>query len=141
MYNENQFKIWIDMWITPNFRRKILQNIIKDRWSKYTVLWWFVKDKTEVKKFMKEIIKDKYFRRATHNTYAYRLKQDNGSVLEWKNDDWETWAWMCILRELNREEIENCIVVVTRYFWWVKLQADRFKHVIDATKIFINEIK
>jgi predicted restriction endonuclease len=36
---------------------------------------------------MKDILRDKYFRKATHNTYAYRVEQDNGSVLECKNDD------------------------------------------------------
>jgi len=39
---------------------------------------------------MKEILRDKYFRKATHNTYAYRILQENGSILESKNDDGET---------------------------------------------------
>jgi putative IMPACT (imprinted ancient) family translation regulator len=47
---------------------------------------------------------------------------------------------MCILRELQREDIVDVIVVVTRYFWGIKLQADRFKNVIDSTKIILNEI-
>jgi len=132
----------LNLWETkkPNFRRKIKQNVIIDRWSKYTVVWWFVKSKDDVNAFMKEILKDKYFRKATHNTYAYRIEQENGSVLECKNDDWETAAWNCILRELQRENAVNIVLVVTRYFGWVKLQADRFKNVINASKIFLEEI-
>lgn len=63
------------------------------------------------------------------------------ALVEWKNDDWETGAWMCILRELKRENAVNLIVVVTRFWWWIYLQADRFKNVIDATKLFLNKLK
>jgi putative IMPACT (imprinted ancient) family translation regulator len=62
------------------------------------------------------------------------LQLENGSILEGKNDDWETGAWNCILRELQRENMVNIIVVVTRYFWWIHLNTDRFKNVINATK-------
>ncbi len=116
------------------FRRKILQNVIVDRKSKYTTVAWYITKKEEIKEFLSELLKDKYFKKATHNTYAYRIKQENWSILEWKNDDWETWAGNCILRELQRENMANTIVVVTRYFWWIHLNADRFKNVINATK-------
>jgi len=136
-------KLSLNLWDSkkPNFRRKIIQNVIIDRGSKYTVVWGFVKDKKEVDAFIKEILKDKYFRKATHNTYAFRIEQANWSILESKNDDWETWAWNCVLRELQRENALNIVLVVTRYFGWVKLQADRFKNVINASKIFLKEIK
>lgn len=136
-------KIALDVWENkiPNFKRKILQNVIVDRGSKYTVVGWFVEQKIDVKKFMNEILRDKYFRKATHNTYAYRIIQENWSILESKNDDWETGAWNCVLRELQRAEAVNVVLVVTRIFWWIKLQADRFKNVIDASKIFLKELE
>jgi hypothetical protein len=31
---------------------------------------------------MKELLKDKYFKNASHNSYAYRIKLENGSILE-----------------------------------------------------------
>jgi len=134
-------KLSLDLWgKVPTFKRKIMQNVVVDRKSKYTVVWWFVESKQDVADFMKELRRDKYFMKSTHNTYSYRIKLENGSILEWKNDDWETWAWNCILRELQREEVVNIVVVVTRYFGWIKLQADRFKNVIDATKIILKEI-
>lgn len=125
----------------PKFRRKIMQNVIVDRKSKYSVVAGFVESKEDVKKFMVELLRDKYFQKSTHNTYAFRITLENGSVLESKNDDGETWAWNCILRELQRSEFTNTLVVVTRYFGWVHLQADRFKNVIEATKIILDEIK
>jgi len=122
---------------TPNFWKKIIKDAIIDRWSRYTIVWWCIHSKEDIKPYIKELLQDSYFRKATHNTYAYRIELENGSILEWKNDDGETWAGMCILRELQRENTLNIIVIVTRYFWWIQLQSDRFKHVINATKIFL----
>lgn len=136
MTNKLSLDFW---WKIPTFKRKLMQNVIIDRKSKYTVVWWFVESKQDVIAFMKELRKDKYFQKSTHNTYAFRVKLENWSVLESKNDDWETWAWNCILRELQREEAINTVVVVTRYFWGVHLQADRFKNVIDATKLILKQ--
>lgn len=124
----------------PNFKKKIIMDAIIDRKSKYTIVAWYVENKQGVDDFIKELLKDKYFRKATHNTYAYRIKLENWSILEWKNDDWEIWAWMCILRELQRENAINILVVVTRYFWWIQLQSDRFKHVINATKMILDTL-
>ena len=118
-----------------------MQNVIIDRNSKYTVVWGFLESKEEIKPFIWELNRDKYFQKSTHNTYAYRIKLKNWSILEGKNDDGETGAWNCILRELQRAEAINTIVVVTRYFGWVHLQADRFKNVIESTKILLEEFK
>lgn len=133
-------KLSLDFWESkiPNFKRKIIRDAIIDRKSKYTIVAWYVKNKQDVDNFIKELLKDKYFRKATHNTYAYRIKLENWSILEWKNDDWETWAWMCVLRELQRANAINTLVIITRYFWWIQLQSDRFKHVINATKIILD---
>lgn len=131
----------LDLWDekTPNFKRKIMQNIIIDRKSKYTVTGWYINLKEEIWDYMKELLKDKYFREATHNSFAYRIKESNWVIIEWKNDNWETGAGNCILREMQRENIINTIIVVTRYFGWIHLNTDRFKNVIEASKLFIKE--
>ena len=122
-----------------DFKIKVLENILIDRKSKYTAVWWIVSSKEEVWLFMKTILKKKYFQKSSHNSYAFRIKLDSWAVLEWKNDDWETWAWNCILRELKREDFVNVIVVITRYFWGIHLNADRFKNVINCTKEFLED--
>lgn len=141
MFNENQssFSFWNSYRIPKKLI--ILKNIIEDRKSKYTIVWWYVESVEDVQKFMAYLLQDKYFQKSTHNTYAYRILQENWSILESKNDDWETWAGMCILRELQRENAQNIVLVVTRYFWGIKLQTDRFKNVIDACKKFFEETK
>lgn len=141
MFNQNQFTL--DLWWEYKIPKKLIiyKDIIIDRKSKYSVVWWYIENETEIKEFIKYIKKDKHFLSATHNSFAYRIKLENGSILEWKNDDGETWAGMCILRELQRENATNIILVITRHFWWIYLQTDRFKNVIDACKMFFVEIK
>jgi len=128
-----------DFWWTRTFleEKKVILNAIKDRGSIFTPAWAIIKSKDDIHSYLKELIKDKPFKKASHNSYAYRIKLDNWSILEGKNDDWETWAWMCILRELQRENYINSIVVISRHFWWIHLHADRFKHIINATKLIL----
>lgn len=132
----------ISLWFfgkKPKMKRKILKDVIVDRKSHYTVVYNFIQNREELDDFLKTLKSDKYFKKATHNSFAYRILEENGSILEGKNDDWETWAWLCILREIQRADFVNVVVVVTRFFGWVMLQSDRFKHVINATKEILSE--
>ncbi len=138
MFVENQFSLPLSNWLKLDKKLTIVKDIIIDRKSKYTLVWYYLEDEKDVKFFLKELKKNKYFLNATHNSYAYRIKQESWNIIEWKNDDWETWAWMCILREIQRVNWVNMLIIITRYFWWIKLQTDRFKNVIDACKIFFS---
>lgn len=117
------------------------RDIIVDRKSHYTVVAFQISHIEDVKQSFSELKKDDYFRKATHNSYAYRLRQENGSILEWKNDDGEQGAGMCILRELQRADAKDIMLVVTRYFGGIQLHSDRFKNVIDACKMFFERQK
>lgn len=136
-WNQFSFDMWWDFQISDT--RVEYRDIIVDRKSKYTVVAFRLSELSDVKKYFKALSSETYFRKATHNSYSYRIKQENGSIIEWKNDDGEQWAGMCILRELQRENATGILLVVTRYFWWIHLQADRFKNVIDACKIFFEK--
>ena len=70
----------------------------------------------QIKERISQYLSDKYFTKATHNTYAYRIRDSDGLLIEGKNDDGETGAGQCILNVLQRENIVDGIVVVTRYF-------------------------
>gem|GEM_PF-5450823 len=52
----------------------ILRNCIEDRGSKYTAVADYINDEKAHKSWISELKKDKYFRNATHNTYAWRIK-------------------------------------------------------------------
>lgn len=136
-FNEDQ--IWFNFWDSTKLDKVyFFKDIIIDRGSHYSVFWAPIQTKEEVKEIVKNLKKQEYFTKATHNSYAFRIQNGTG-VIEGKNDDGEHGAGMCILRELERANALDIIVVVTRYFWWVMLQNDRFKHVIDAVKILFEK--
>lgn len=117
-----------------------LKECIVDRGSRYTITVFSVHSQEEWKKQLQSLKKNPYFAKATHNSYAWRIKSDTW-ILEGKNDDGETGAGMCILREIQRAEKVNICIIVTRYFWGIQLQTDRYKHIIDGTKMMLEKIK
>ena len=112
------------------------EQIIVDRGSRYSVSYGQVKGREDIKLFLKRLKKNKKYARATHNTWAARISHA-GTIFETKSDDGETGAGMVILRVMQKEEVSDCIICVTRWFGGVKLMGDRFKHVQDATKYAI----
>ena len=59
-----------------------LKDIIEDRKSKYSVTYKKVFLKDDVKSYFKSLQKEKFYKKATHNTYAYRILLEDGSILE-----------------------------------------------------------
>lgn len=110
--------------------------IIEDRGSRYSVAIGRVQNRADIKHFLKTLKADKKYAKADHNSWAARLSHD-GAIYETKSDDGETGAGIVILRILQKENVSNCIVVVTRWFGGVKLMGDRFKHLQDATRYVI----
>ena len=110
----------------------VLENVISDRGSKYAVAGGPCGSEAAAKAFIKELKRKKKFAKATHNTWAL-LTADGGI----KNDDGEAGAGMVILRMLEREELRDHIVVVTRWFGGKHLGGDRFRHVQDAVRIYL----
>lgn len=141
VFNEDQFSFDIGSGFSLMQEKVEYRDVIIDRKSKYTVVAYILKNTDEVKQCFKKLKSESYFCKATHNSYAYRITQENGSIIEWKNDDGEQWAGMCILRELQRENATNMMLIVTRYFWGIQLHGDRFRNVVDACKIFFEKQK
>jgi len=139
VFNTDQFSLDIWWGFSLSDKRIEHRDIIIDRKSKYSVVAYRVTELWDIKKYFKELTGESYFHRASHNSYAYRMYQENGSIIEWKNDDGEQGAGMCILRELQRENATGILLIVTRYFWGIQLHSDRFKNVIDACKIFFEK--
>ena len=77
----------------------------------------------------------KKFARATHNTWG--LVCAEGPI---KNDDGEAGAGMVILRMLEREGLRDHVVVVTRWFGGKHLGGDRFRHVQEAVRIYLEDL-
>lgn len=111
---------------------RILDNIISDRGSKYAVSGGPCATEAEAKAFVKALCRDKKFARATHNSWA--LLSAGGAL---KTDDGEAGAGLVILRMLERAGLRDHIIVVTRWFGGKPLGGDRFRHVQEAVRIYL----
>ncbi len=126
--------------ITPPTSFALLEQIIEDRGSRYSVSYGCVQSREDIKVFLKTLKKDKAYMRADHNSFAARIERE-GVIYETKNDDGETGAGMVILRMLQKHDVRCGVVCVTRWFGGIKLMGDRFKHIQDATIIAINHMQ
>ncbi|MFZ7092093.1 YigZ family protein [Primorskyibacter sp. 2E233] len=112
----------------------VLENIISDRGSRYAVSGGSCQSEAEARAFLKELKRRKKFAKATHNTWA--CLTDTAPL---KNDDGESGAGMVILRMLEREDLRNHIIVVTRWYGGKHLGGDRFRHVQDAVRHYMDQ--
>lgn len=126
-----------------NFDIEFLEsrNLVVEKMSRFTWVIWIISQKSDIKAFLSKLKEDKYYRKATHNSYAFCFEERPWFLVYWSNDDWETWAWKCILREIQRENLVWVIIVVTRYFWWIYLWNNRFKCIIETSQKIIKESK
>ncbi|MDE3080505.1 MAG: YigZ family protein [Paracoccaceae bacterium] len=115
---------------------RILEKIISDRGSTYAVAGAPCRSETEAKALLAELKRKKAFAKATHNTWA--LICEDGAI---KNDDGEAGAGMVILRMLERENIRDHLVIVTRWFGGKHLGGDRFRHVQEAVRLYLSEVR
>lgn len=81
-YNPFQFSLDTGGDFSLTERRVEYRDIIVDRKSRYTITAFQVQSFDDVKKAFSELKEESYFQKATHNSYAYRLRQENGSILE-----------------------------------------------------------
>jgi len=126
--------------LTPVETFNLYEEIIIDRGSRYSVSIGHVKGRADIKKFLKRLKQPKLYQKATHHSWAARLRHD-GVVYETKADDGETGAGQVILRQLQKHDVINGIVCVTRWFGGTKLEGDRFRHLQNATLYAIKTIK
>ena len=108
------------------------EKIITDRKSVYSVSMGKVLNRKDIKDFLTQTKKIKNHHKATHHTWAVRIS-NKGAIYESKNDGGETGAGQVILRILQKKQMINTAVCVTRWYGGIKLEGDRFKHVQDAT--------
>lgn len=115
---------------------KKLGIILTDRGSKYAVSGCHVRTRADIDAALKALKRDKSYAKATHNTWGAVLSQD-GPI---KADDGESGAGMVILRMLEREELADHLVVVTRWYGGKHLGGDRFRHVQTCVRDYLDEL-
>ena len=110
--------------------------ILTDRGSKYAVSGCPVSSRAEIDAALKLLKREKSYAKATHNTWGAVLTED-GPI---KADDGESGAGMVILRMLERDEVVNHLVVVTRWYGGKHLGGDRFRHVQTCVRDYLEDI-
>lgn len=118
----------------------LFEKIIRDRGSLYSVSAGKVKNRDDIKEFLKKLKTNKKYLKATHNSFAVRISRD-GAIFETKSDDGETGAGNVILRILQKRDFTDIVVVITRWFGGVKLEGDRFKHIQNGTIYILDKIE
>lgn len=116
----------------------LLENVLTDRGSKYSVSGGNVSSQNEIQAFLTKLKTPKKYAKATHHSWAARLSRD-GKIWETKQDDGETGAGAVILRILQKQNYVNTVVVVTRWFGGTHLGTDRYKHVQEVTKLILEK--
>lgn len=106
--------------------------VLTDRGSRYAVSGAEVRDRAGIDAVLAALKADKSYARATHNSWAARL-----STGDLKADDGESGAGMVILRMLERAEVMDHVIIVTRWYGGKKLGGDRFRRVQDAVRAYL----
>lgn len=109
--------------------------VLTDRGSKYAVSGAPARSRAEVDQLLAQLKSDRSYAKATHNTWAARLP--TGGL---KADDGETGAGMVILRMMERAELQDHVIIVTRWYGGKKLGGDRFRRVQDATRAYLEHL-
>ncbi|WP_193139407.1 MULTISPECIES: YigZ family protein [unclassified Meridianimarinicoccus] len=112
-----------------------IENVITDRGSKYAVSGGPAASRAEVEAFLKELKRAKKYAKATHNTWGVLLA--DGPL---KSDDGESGAGMVILRMLERADLRDHVIVVTRWYGGKHLGGDRFRHVQEAVRVYLDAL-
>jgi len=112
------------------------ESVISDRGSKYAVSGGPVIDRDAVNAFLKSLKRSKKYAKATHNTWAVVFSDAGPS----KSDDGEGGAGQIILQMLEREQITDHVIVVTRWYGGKHLGGDRFRHVQDCVRHYLDHV-
>lgn len=110
--------------------------VLSDRGSKYAVTGAKVTSRSDVDAALAELKSDKAYAKATHNTWAAMLP--TGAL---KADDGESGAAMVILRMMERADLSDHVIIVTRWYGGKKLGGDRFRRVQDATRVYLDQLE
>ncbi|XP_060807709.1 protein IMPACT-like [Amyelois transitella] len=107
--------------------------VITDRRSNFQGHAAQVHSVADVEAVLKELKLNSKIQNAKHNVFAYRILVD-GKLLEHDDNDGERKAGGRLLHYLKIRDLQNVVVVVTRWFGGIMLGADRFKHYTEAAK-------
>jgi len=108
--------------------------VLTDRGSRYAVSGAKVSSRADVDAVLGLLKSERSYAKATHNTWAALLP--TGGL---KADDGESGAGMVILRMLERAQLSEHVIIVTRWYGGKKLGGDRFRRVQDCVRAYLQD--
>ncbi|KAI9267523.1 ribosomal protein S5 domain 2-type protein [Helicostylum pulchrum] len=88
----------------------------------------------QVKLVVAHLLQNKKIAKAAHNILAYRITMPDEKVLQDNDDDGETAAGGRLSHLMQILEVENVVVVVSRWFGGIHLGPDRFKNINNVAR-------
>lgn len=127
-----------DEWECPSIRHG---ECLTDRRSTFQPHLAPVFHKSQIKMVLNKLYENKKIANATHNIMAYRIvsQGQNRIVSAGCDDDGETQAGSRMLHLLQILNVENVMVVVSRWYGGIHLGADRFKHINNCTRTILDQ--
>lgn len=107
-----------------------------DRKSVFQAHLALVNSTDQVNQVKSKLLQNKKIASATHNISAYRICNSNNasSMIQDCDDDGETAAGSRLLHLLVLLDVQNVLVVVSRWFGGIQLGPDRFKHINNVAR-------
>lgn len=113
---------------------QVFDKIISDRGSRYAVSGGPARDRDQVAALLAELKRNKRFAKATHHSWAAIL---GGEPV--KDDDGKSGAGQLMLQMLERADLRDHVIIVTRWYGGKHLGGDRFRHIADAVRHYLSE--
>ncbi|XP_042664598.1 protein IMPACT isoform X1 [Centrocercus urophasianus] len=115
-------------------------NPLTDRRSTFQAHLAPVVTPRQVKRVLEKLYENKKIASATHNIYAYRIYcEDKHTFLQDCEDDGETAAGGRLLHLMQILNVQNVLVVVSRWYGGILLGPDRFKHINNCARNILVE--
>ncbi len=106
---------------------------VHDQGSTFVAHGAKIESRDDVKPVLLKTFQDRRVAGATHNMFAYRFKDNHGNIREGHNDDGEHGAGWKMLEVLRDENVEDSMIICTRWFGGKHLGPDRFKRIKEVT--------
>ncbi|KAJ1352013.1 hypothetical protein KIN20_008200 [Parelaphostrongylus tenuis] len=119
-------------------------DVLTDRKSRFQAHVARIQSENEVTLVLERLRENPKIARATHNIYAYRVTEcRNGRLVRLEDfvDDGETGASSRMLQLLHKMNVDNVIVVVSRWYGGVHLGTDRFRHITNLTYDILSKLR
>lgn len=109
---------------------------IRDKTSVFVGHAIQVSTELEMEELVDDLLSDKKLSNANINMVAWRIKLDEeGTQFSQDYDnDGEAGAGTCMLHVLEMADVQNVVVVVSRFFDGTHIGSDRFKHIKNCTR-------